>query len=87
MQTIQEVFVVEEWVNEAWNEAKTKANLRPDVDKALGLAEQENKEIATRLIEEEKGRRSAEAELKNAKTQVEEQRKKPHYNGIKLAIA
>ena len=78
MQAIQEVFTAEEWVKDAQNEAKVEANLRADADKALGIVEQKNKELATKLTVEEKERMSAEAGLKNAKDQAEEQCKKLH---------
>lgn len=68
MQAVQEVFVTEEWVNDAWNEAKAEAHLRPMADKTLSAAEQKNQELAARLMEEEKKRRSAEVGLKNAET-------------------
>ena len=78
MQGIQEVFTAEEWVKDAQNEAKVEANLWADADKALGIAEQKNKELATKLTMEEKERRSAEAGLKNTEDQAEEQRKNLH---------
>ena len=81
MQAIQEVFVAEEWVTDAQNEAKVKANLRAKANKALGTAEQKNKELASKLVAEEKARLSAEAGLKNAK----DQRKKLHLTEIELA--
>ena len=37
MQAIQEVFVAEEWVKDARNDAKVKANLRAEANKALGV--------------------------------------------------
>ena len=36
MQAIQEVFVAEEWVKDARNEAKVEANLHTKTNKALG---------------------------------------------------
>ena len=85
MQAIQEVSVAEEWVNDAWNEAKVEANLRAEANMALGTSEQKNKELASKLIEEERARLSAEASLKNVENQAENQRKKLHIIEIKLA--
>lgn len=59
-------------MNEARNEAKAEANLRAEVDKALGASKQKVQELSLKLIVEEKGRRSAEASLKHAKVQVKE---------------
>ena len=67
MQAIQEVFVAEEWVNDARNEAKVKANLCAEAKRALGASEQKNKELVNKLVAEEKARLSAKAGLKNAR--------------------
>ena len=45
MQAIQEVVVAEEWIRDARNEAKVKANLRAETHKALGATKQKNKEL------------------------------------------
>ena len=66
MQAIQEVFTTEEWVKDAHNEARVKANLRAETSKALGAVEQKNQELATKLIVEGKGRKNIETSLKNA---------------------
>ena len=36
VQAVQEVFVVEEWVKDAWNVARVEANLRAEANMALG---------------------------------------------------
>ena len=36
VQAIQEVFVAEEWVKDARNEARVEANLRAEANKSLG---------------------------------------------------
>ena len=46
MQVAQEVFVAEEWVKDAQNEAKVEANLRVEANKSLGAMKQENQELA-----------------------------------------
>ena len=66
MQAIQEVFTTEEWVKDAQNEARVKANLYVETSKALGAVEQKNQELAAKLIIEERGRKSIETSLKNA---------------------
>ena len=81
MQAIQEVFVAEEWVNDARNESKVEANLRVEAKRALGASEQKNKELANKLVAEERARLSVEAGLKNAKDQL----KKLYLTEIELA--
>ena len=66
MQITQEIFLVEEWVKEARNGAKNEAHLCVQAEKSLGAAEQECKELASKLTVEERERRSAETRLKNA---------------------
>ena len=75
MQITQEVFVAEEWVKEARNDARNEAHLRVEAEKSLGIAKQECKELAFKLIAEERERRSAEVGLKNTQVQTEDQRK------------
>ena len=79
--------MAEEWVKNAWNEARLAYNLHAKTSKALGIAEQKNKELTTKLVTKDRGRKSAEAGLKNAHAQDEEQCQKLHYTKIKLAMA
>ena len=79
--------MAEEWVKDAQNEARAKANLRAKTNKALGTAEQKIRELTTKVTAEERERRNTEASLKNAQDQVEEQCKKLYYVEIKLATA
>ena len=65
-QAIQEVFVVEEWVKDAQNDAQFEANLRAEANKALGASEQKNKELTSKLVAEERTHLSTEMGLKNA---------------------
>ena len=60
------MFVVKEWVRDTRNKARVEANLRFETNKALGATEQKNKELTTKLIVEERKRKSVEAGLKNA---------------------
>ena len=79
------MFTAEEWVKNAQNEAKVEANLYAKTSKALGVAEHKNKDLTAKLIAEEREQKCAEAGLKNAQDQVEEQRKRLHYAEIELA--
>ena len=63
---IQEVFMAEEWVKDAYNEARVEANLRAETNKTLGAAKQKNQELIAKLTVKDKERRSVEAGLKNA---------------------
>ena len=54
MQAIHKVFVPDEWVKDARNEAKVEANLRAEANRALGAAEQKNQELNAMLTMEEK---------------------------------
>ena len=87
MQAIQEVFTAEEWVKDARNEARLAYNLRVKTSKALGIAEQKNKELTTKLVTKDRGRKSAKVGFKNAQAQDEEQCQKLNYTEIKLATA
>ena len=49
MQITQELYVADEWVNRARNDARNEADLRLDAEKALGAAKEENKDLATKL--------------------------------------
>ena len=72
-------------MKDARKEARLTYNLRTKTSKALGAVEQKNKELTMKLVTKDKGRKSAEAGLKNAQAQVEEQCQKLHYTKIKLA--
>ena len=66
MKAIHEIFVAEEWVKDAKNEARVVVNLHIKTNKALGAAKQINQELTTKLTAEERVRKNAEASLKNA---------------------
>ena len=68
--------MAEEWVNDARNEARVEAN------RAFGVSEQKSKELASKLIEEEMARLSAEAGLKTFERQAKDQRQKLHITKI-----
>ena len=87
VQITHEVFVAKEWVKEAQNEVKNEVHLRLETEKALGAVKEENKELLSKLTTEEKERKSAQVGLKNAKAQVEDQRKLLYQTEIELAIS
>ena len=55
-----------EWVKEARNDVKNEVHLCLEIEKALGAAKEENKELLSKLITKERERMSVEAGLKNA---------------------
>ena len=73
--------MAEEWVNDARNEMRVETNLRAETNRALGAFKQKNKELASKLVAEERAHLSVEAGLKNA----EDQRKKLLLTEIELA--
>ena len=58
--------MAKEWVKDARNKARLTKNLHAETSKALGITEQKNKELGTKLAAKERRRRSVEANLKNA---------------------
>ena len=58
--------MVKEWVKDAWFEARLAENLHEETNNALAIVEQKNKELTLKLAVEDKGRKNAEAGLKNA---------------------
>ena len=87
MQITQEVYVAEEWVNKARNDARNEVNLRLNAKKALGAVKEENKDLATKLTTSERDWNSALDSLKNVKTQAEDQRKLLYQTEIELATS
>ena len=79
--------MAEEWFKDARNNVKNMVYLRLETEKALGAAKEENKELLSKLIVEERERRSVEAGLKNAQTQAEDQRKLLYQTEIELATS
>ena len=79
--------MLEEWVKEARNDVKNKVFLRLKVEKALGAAKEENKELLSKLTVEERERKSAQVGLKSAETQVEDQRKLLYQTELELATS
>lgn len=69
-------------MKDARTEARLADNLLAETTKALGIAEQKNKELALKLAIADRDQKNAEARLKTAEAQVEEQRKKLYYSKI-----
>ena len=67
--------MAEEWVKEVRNDVRNEVYFRLKIEKALGATMEENKELLSKLTTEDRERNSAEAGLKNAQTQSEDQRK------------
>ena len=84
-QITQQVFVAEEWVHDARNEANAEALSHADVEKSLGPLKQEQAELSEKLKVIDQARLSAEAGLKTVERQAEDQRQKLHLTEIDLA--
>ena len=50
--------MAEEWVNKARNDAKTKVHFHLKMEKALGAIKEENKDLLSKLMAEERERKS-----------------------------
>ena len=77
--------MAKEWVNKARNDVKNEVHLRLEIEKALRAAREENKSLLSKLAVEEKERKFAQAGLKNAEAQAEDQRKLLYQTEIELA--
>ena len=66
------MFVAEEYCRNNRKLADVEALSRAEVEKTLGSLKQENHELSKKFKKAEKGRRSAEARLKNAETQAKD---------------
>ena len=84
-QITQQVFVAEEWVHDARNEANVEALSHADVEKSLEALKQEQAELSENLKVTDQARLSAEAGLKTVERQAEDQRQKLHLTEIDLA--
>ena len=85
-QVTQQVFVAEEWYHDARKRADAEVLTHADVEKFLGVVKQEQFELSEKLKMVDQARSSAEAGLKTAERQAEEQRQKLHLTEIDLAI-
>ena len=85
MQVTQQVYVVKDWVRNAYNKFNIEAQTRRDVEKALGTANHEKTQLVEKLKAVESARQSVEVGLKIAETQAEDQRKQLYITQINLA--
>ena len=85
-QVTQQVYVVGDWVQSANNSLNAEIQNRHDVEKALGMANQEKRQLAEKFKVAENGQKSAEAGLKSAEAQAEDQRKELYTTQLNLAI-
>ena len=67
--------MAEEWVRSANNKFDAESQSQRKVEKALGTANHEKTQLAEKIKAAKSVRQSAEAGLKNAKAQAEDQRK------------
>lgn len=65
--------MAKKWVNKARNVVKNEVHLHLETEKALRVAREENKSLLSKLAVEERERKFAQAGLKNAEAQVEDQ--------------
>ena len=79
--------MVEKWAKDAGNDVKNEVHIRLEIEKALRATKEENKELLSKLIVEERERRSVEARLKNAQTQAKDQCKLLYQTEIELATS
>ena len=85
MQVTQQVYVAEDWVQNAHNKFDAEAQSRREVEKAHGTANHEKTQLAEKLKAAESARQSVEAGLKTIEAQVEDQCKQLYTTQINLA--
>ena len=73
MQVTQQVYVAEDWVQNANNKLDVETQNWHDVEKALGVANHEKTQLAEKFKVVQSAQKSVEAGLKNAEAQVEDQ--------------
>ena len=86
MQVTQQVYVAEDWVRSTNNNLNIEIQNWHDVEKALGVANHEKTQLTEKLKAAESARKSAEAGLKRAEAQAEDQRKELYTTHLNLAI-
>ena len=85
MQVTQQVYVAEDWVRNAHNKFDAEAQSLREVEKSLNTTNHEKKLLAEKLKAAECAHQSAEAGLKIAKAQVEDQHKQLYTTQLNLA--
>ena len=73
MQVTQQVYVAEDWVQNANNKLDVETQNWHDVEKALGVANHEKTQLAEKFKVVQSAQKSVEAGLKNAEAQAEDQ--------------
>ena len=86
MQVNQQVYVAKDWLRNANNKLDVETQNWHNVEKALNVANHEKTQLAEMFKPLESARKSAEAGLKNAEAQVEDQRKVLYTTQLNLAI-
>ena len=84
-QITQQVFVAEEFCRSNCSLAEAEVQSRTEVEKTVGSLKQENFELTEKFKESKKQYKSAEAGLKSAETQAEDQRQKLFVTETSLA--
>ena len=84
MQVTQQIFVAEKWVKDARNQVRAEAHSHVEVEKSPGALKQERTKLSDKLVEADKARLNAEADLKTIERQVEDQHQKLHITEIEL---
>ena len=84
-QVTQQVFVAEDWVESARNEARATFDAQSEVEVELGALKENHSKMAEQLKEAVRGRDIAKAGLKTTEKQFEDIRKQLHYIKINLA--
>nr|XP_023903187.1 uncharacterized protein LOC112015056 [Quercus suber] len=79
------VFVAEEWVKDARNQARAEAHSRSETEKILGALKEEQAVLSEKLKGAVQAKDSAKAGLKTTKRQAEDQCQKLHLTEIDLA--
>ena len=85
MQVTQQVYLAEDWVRSANNSLNAEIQNWHEVEKTLGVANHEKTQLAEKLKAAESAQKSAEAGLKSAKAQAEDQGKELYTTQLNLA--
>ena len=86
MQVTQQVYVAEDWVQNAHNKFDAEAQSRREVEKAHSIVNHGKTQLAEKLKAADSACQSTEAGLKTTEAQVEDQHKQLYTTQINLAI-
>ena len=84
-QITQQVFVADEFCRDSRSRVEAETQARTEMEKALRSLKHDHLRLTDEFKESENRRKSAEAGLKNAETQAEDQRKELYTSQINLA--